>query len=247
MLDHRAPAPDGVPDAPPTVRLDYPNADIHLLATTDLERDVRAKACRKEPWTVEWIEASLTGGGVFYDIGANVGAFSLIAARQPTPPAVFAFEPGYRNFSHLCDNVLANGCAEYVTPVPLALAAHNGLGRFRYRSLEAGQSRHRLFGTGERWRGAMQQVPVLTLDTLVSVLGLPAPTHIKIDVDGAETDLLRGAPATLAAPTLRSVLLEVEDSQEAGVLALLERAGLRMRARHQRKPTAPAYVIADRA
>ena len=231
----------------PTVALDYPAAAIRIVATSDAERQIRARACHKEPWTVRWIEAELGAGGVFYDVGANVGAYSLIAAMQPTSPTVFAFEPGFRTFSSLCDNVHLNDCAATITPVPLALAAQSGLRRFRFKTLDAGQSRHRLAPAPDhRWKGLTQQVPVASMDDLVALCALPAPTHPKLDVDGAELEVLQGATATLRRSELRSLLVEIDEELWEPVLTLLDGAGFVMREQHQRKPTAPRYAILDR-
>ena len=234
-------------DEVPTVALDYPAANIRLLATTDAERQIRARACHKEPWTVRWIETELGAGGVFYDVGANVGAYSLIAAMQPVAPAIFAFEPGFRTFSSLCDNVHLNGCAATITPVPLALAGQSGLRRFRFKALDAGQSRHRLAPPPDlRWKGLTQQVPVTLMDDLAALCALPAPTHLKLDVDGAELEVLQGVTATLRRAELRSLLVEIDEPLWEPVMTLLDGAGFGLREQHQRKPTAPRYTILDR-
>src|SRR5579872_3231912 len=65
---------------PPAHALDYAASRIRLLVSSS-EIGVRLRSVEKEPFTVEWIEQSLRPGEVFYDIGANVGAYSLIAAR----------------------------------------------------------------------------------------------------------------------------------------------------------------------
>jgi hypothetical protein len=67
-------------------RLDYDRADIYLRVTSKAET-FRVKACAKEPFTIDWIHAHLAAGDVLYDIGANVGAYSLVAAKQPGAPA----------------------------------------------------------------------------------------------------------------------------------------------------------------
>src|ERR1051325_11538121 len=64
----------------PPVRLDFPDHDIWLRATFAAERRWRAHACAKEPWTVRWLREKIGPGKVLYDIGANVGVFSLVAA-----------------------------------------------------------------------------------------------------------------------------------------------------------------------
>src|SRR5688572_14716010 len=61
-------------------RLDYDRADIYLRVTSKVE-GFRIHACAKEPFTIEWIHGQLRAGDVLYDIGANVGAYSLVAAK----------------------------------------------------------------------------------------------------------------------------------------------------------------------
>ena len=62
--------------------LDYPPVQIRLITTSDTERKWRTRSCSKEPWTIEWLEKYIGPGTVFYDIGANVGPFTLIAAKR---------------------------------------------------------------------------------------------------------------------------------------------------------------------
>ena len=93
------------------VSVDYSRHDVRLLVTSDMERRWRARAVKKEPWTVAWLEESMSGGGVLYDVGANVGAFSLIGAKVcGSRGTVVAFEPGFASYAHLCSNIVLNGC-----------------------------------------------------------------------------------------------------------------------------------------
>ena len=125
------------------VSLDYDAHPVRLLATSPMERKWRARSCKKEPWTVAWIEETMSGGGVLYDVGANVGTFSLVAAKVcARRGTVVAFEPGFASYAHLCGNIVLNRCEPIIIPVPLALSGTCGLGSFRYLSVDPGQSRH---------------------------------------------------------------------------------------------------------
>jgi FkbM family methyltransferase len=214
-------------------RLDYPHADIYLRVTSKTERN-RLRACAKEPFTIEWIEGAVRAGDVFYDIGANVGAYSLIAAKKPGGGArVFAFDPSYANLASLCANILTNDAVDQITPVPVALSNASELTVFRLRTLEPGGARHTL-GHGDSTEGpTLYAQPAMTfrLDDLVERFALPLPNHIKLDVDGGELAVLEGAAKTLASTTLRSMLIEVSTSMSADVTQALERLGLRLEAR----------------
>lgn len=223
------------------VPLDYAKHEIRLLVSSDMERKWRAHACRKEPWTVAWLEESLAGGGVLYDIGANIGAFSLIGAKLlGARGTVVSFEPGYASFAHLCSNVVLNGCQRTIIPVSLALGSTTGLSGFGYRSLDPGQSRHE-FRQGE-WtpdeaadaHHYLQPVLSMTLDDAIRTFALPPPTHMKIDVDGAELAVLQGAAETLKRKDLRSVLIEIDDALTVPASAMLESTGFALDRRQQR-------------
>jgi FkbM family methyltransferase len=234
------------------VRLDFKPSDIWLYVTTDPERRWRAKACAKEPWTVEWLLSDVRRGEVLYDVGANVGAFSLIAAKH-VGAHVVAFEPGYANFARLCDNIQLNECAERIVPLPTALAERAELVGFEYRTVEPGQSRHQL--TEARWsveandgEKFVQPAATMALDAVVATYGLPPPHHLKIDVDGGELRVLRGAHDVLRHSQLRTVLIEADASLREAVARLLTEAGLRLRSDLRRdEPDAPGYALFERA
>jgi FkbM family methyltransferase len=214
-------------------RLDYDRADIYLHVTNKTET-FRVKACAKEPFTIEWIHTHIKRGDVLFDIGANVGAYSLVAARKPDGGArVYAFEASYANVAALCANVALNHAGADVTPVPVALSGATAMGVFNLRDLESGSARH---GLGDQmpedgqvaWR---QPVMTFRLDDLVDRFSLPTPNHIKMDVDGGELDVLAGACRTLSSPALRSMLIEVAIGSSAGVTQAMERHGFSLASR----------------
>jgi FkbM family methyltransferase len=227
--------------------LDYAPVQIRLIATSVSERKWRTKTCGKEPWTIEWLEKYVRSGTVLYDIGANVGPFTLIAAMRAPDVRVVAFEPGYASFAHLCDNLILNQVADAVIPVPMPLWSQTGMMNFKYRSTEPGESRHamRQYGPLRGRSGTRHVQPVFAyrLDDLVEKFNLPAPTHLKLDVDGAEVDVLSGAEQTLKTPGLESLLVEYEEALAEQVKALLGAAGFGLAKQIQRsKLTAPLYA-----
>jgi FkbM family methyltransferase len=218
--------------------LDYPNAEILIRVRSQQER-VRSRSVAKEPWTVDWIETWLQPDQVLYDIGANVGAYSLIAAKRPGGAAqVLAFEPGYASFAALCDNILLNGVEERIEPLPICLADRTGRGVFRYGGLEPGgvASSVSAQGAEDGSRPAYRQ-PVLSfsLDDLIQRFSLPNPEHIKLDVDGSELAILQGGSATLARPELRSLMVEIDDGDADGLVGLLADRGFELRERFRRR------------
>ncbi len=223
--------------------MDYQAHEIRLTVTSNWER-MRLKSVSKEPWTVAWIEENVQPGDVLYDIGANVGAYSLIAAKATGDRArVFAFEPGFASFAALCRNILLNGCQQSITPFSMALSDVTGLVPFKYRTVSAGAAFHAL---GDRRAGEPGQddhlapeyeQPMLgyRLDDFIDQFGLPAANHLKLDVDGCEFAVLRGADRLLANPQLRTLMLELEDNETGReIIDYLAAKGLKQTARFQR-------------
>lgn len=241
-----------------SLRFDRPVADLnpevrlHISTEPELRR---LQAAVKEPWTFAWIEACIEPGDVVFDIGANVGAYAIyVGKRYQGQVRVFAFEPACGSYAALCHNIALNHCGDCVTPLPLVLASQSGWTPFRYRSLEAG---HALHACGDRLPGKsdgfVQGRPVyeqpmlaMTLDDLCLHHGLPIPQHIKLDVDGAEADVLLGARTVLQSEGLRTLLVELAPDEDASatVLALLEEHGFRRWQRfHHREADRPSYGL----
>jgi len=215
--------------------LQYDGADILLRATNRLERR-RRRAARIEPWTVEWIERTIGPGEILWDVGANVGAFSLIAATRPTRPRVVAIEPAFPNFGALCANLVKNGITDEVLAVPLPLAAETGVTQMALGDLEAGYGLSTLAGVEEAPKAAWVQHSLgVKLDDLVDVFGLPHPNHLKIDVEGAAPMVLAGAEEILSSGALRSVMIEIDPDAEDGILPAFEQAGLDLVQRFRRR------------
>jgi FkbM family methyltransferase len=207
--------------------LDYAGHSISLVVSS-VAIARRLGSAGKEPFTVAYIEDHLKPGEVFYDIGANVGPYALIAAKATEGHAqVFAFEPSPASFSDLVQNVELNGCTESVTPLPIALWSETKMLPVTWKSARAGAARHRL-GEWSEEDSARPTTLAMTLDDAIESLGIPLPNHAKIDVDGGELHLLQGARRALADPAWRSVLIELDrrdTDHNHEVVELLRSAG----------------------
>lgn len=222
--------------------LDYARADLRLEIDSSEEYHVRLLSCGKEPETINWIEASLRPGDVFYDVGANVGAYSLVAAAFGSPSVrVYAFEPNSASFAKLCRNIELNDLQGRIVPLPFALAAQSGLASFQYVSGRPGLASHTVVdgavaNRGAVDRGGVQTVLTAQLDEVVRQYKLPDPNVIKIDVDGGELSVLMGARDGLLRQSLRAILVEVDDTPQAAqrIFAILQSAGFELAGSVQR-------------
>ena len=228
-----------------TGQLDYPRADIQMVLDSAMQL-YRLSACAKEPETVEWIESHVRAGDVFYDIGANVGAYSLVAhAVAGGDCTVYAFEPSFSTFAALSENVRLNGCDGKIIPLHVALSAETKVFTFNYSQVVPGAASHGLDQPiGEDLKPFVPTFtqPILSykLDELIDQFSLLPPSHIKLDVDGSESDVLKGADKTLGSPQLRSILVEIDETQQRGeaIRTNLESKGFQVKTRHERRGSA---------
>jgi FkbM family methyltransferase len=187
-----------------------------VYATPSLETKWRVDTLfEKEPWTVEWI-GGFRAGEVLVDVGANVGLYTIWAART-RGATVYAFEPESQNYALLNRNIHYNALGSQVQAFCIALSDRSGLGELHLSRFAAGGSCHSL---DERvdpcHRPAApeftQGCVAATLDGLLAEGRIAPPQHIKVDVDGFEPKVLRGARSVLRGESVRSLLVEVNQS-----------------------------------
>ena len=162
-------------------------------------------------------------GQVFYDIGANIGQYGIYAAlRAGADTRVVCFEPESANFATLNANIVMNGIATRVTAYLVALSDATGIGTLQVVDASmSGGALHQLDADADQidvdadWAGFHPQgVLTTSLDELVYARGLPCPNHVKIDVDGHEPAIVRGAARLLTDERLLSVLIELDNPIE---------------------------------
>jgi FkbM family methyltransferase len=144
----------------------------------------------------------LRQGDLFADIGANIGSFTVLAASG-AGARVIAFEPGDEAYRWLVQNIALNDLSHLVDAREEAVGSRSGRVSF---TANLDTVNHVIAKASV---GDAGSVAITTLDEAV---GDDCPSAAKIDVEGFETEVLRGAPKTLANSNLRCIVMELNGS-----------------------------------
>jgi len=221
--------------------LDYDEEEISIICSSETELYTRARSCSKEPETVGWLKKYFKNDSVLYDVGANVGAYSLVAAKMNNSGSIYSFEPGYASFSSLIANININKLTDRIMPISMAVSNNNSLDYFNYVTNESGCASNS-FGESIDYLGNYfvpqhkQMIPSMMLDHIIDFID--SPTMIKIDVDGIEDKIVEGATKTLTEGRVETVLVELvdgEDDRAKSVLQNMEIYGYEIQSVHPYK------------
>ena len=199
------------------------NYNVVFFVRSLLEYHLRAReSYNREKVTMYWLRSVVGMDDVVYDIGANVGAYSLYAGKKVAQHSgkVYAFEPAYFNFSALCRNIIANDLGDIVIAYPVAFGDGCTPSNFFLSSTVEGSALHGLskpVSEGGSFEPQFQQgVFVTSLDYFVSHKMIDFPNHIKIDVDGSEQQILSGMKSVLIDKRLQSIMIEINSDISGG-------------------------------
>ena len=219
----------------PVVTVDTPLGPLKFHCPGDLLVFRAHSLLEKEPETIEWID-SFREGDVFWDVGANVGVYSLYAALGPGA-RVLAFEPATVNCHLLNRNIEINDLDQKITAFCTGFSDTSGLERLYMGNTQAGGSMHSLSEEvdtvqGKPFRAQFRQGTIgFSIDDFVARYQPAFPNHLKIDVDGIEDRIIAGASRTIADGRLRSLLVEMDTAEPdycERVKGMLEDAGMRL-------------------
>ena len=141
---------------------------------------------------------------LFVDVGANIGAFSILASGVIGSPSI-AFEPVPATVALLQNNVMINRLASKVTVINAAVGSKEGAIPF---TSTFGAMNH-VATDNEKKQGNFIEVPIIRLDDLDSN---KIPTLIKIDVEGFESEVIAGAHSILKNPKVQALIVETNGS-----------------------------------
>jgi FkbM family methyltransferase len=170
----------------------------------------------KEPDTLTWIE-QMAEDSVFWDIGANVGLYSIYASKY-NQCKVYSFEPSVFNLELLARNININSLQDLITIVPLPITNRMGIQKFKMSNITWGGALSTFGENFDQWGKVLDtstfeySFPGISMDDAKKILNIESPSYIKIDVDGIEHLILQGGIEVLQ--SVKSILLEVNDNFE---------------------------------
>jgi len=177
----------------------------------------------KEPETLDWINKFInTNPIIFWDIGANIGLYSLYAAIKHKNCEVISFEPSTSNLRILSRNIYINNLSERVKIFSNPLQNNSNQNKFLEMNEKEFVEGHALntFGENKDFEGKkfLPKMKYNIFGTSINFLldnkFLKIPDYIKIDVDGIEHLILDGGSKYLNNKNIKSIIIEVNENYE---------------------------------
>jgi len=150
---------------------------------------------------------TLTANETFLDFGANVGSYTVLASKI-CEARVIAFEPDPQTVNFLTRNIQVNGVGDRVSVIQAALGAESGAMNFT----RGRDTVNRVAHSNEA------DALLVTMVRLDDALEGREPALIKMDVEGYEAEVLKGATKALASQNLRALIIETVDAEVEDIL-----------------------------
>ena len=186
---------------------------MRVSGVAEFEWSMALNSSEKEPATERALKRHVAEGAVVLDVGANVGYFTLLAAYLAGPGGrVHAFEPTPRTAGRLSENVALN----QLRTVEVIEAAASDQPGSAWLTVEEDSEGNWLEPSGDAQRGV--RVPTITLDGWADERGLARVDVVKMDCEGWEPNVLRGARRLLERSGLPPLIVEINATalQRAG-------------------------------
>ena len=202
----------------------------------------------KEKGTLKWLDDNIKPNSILFDVGANVGLYSIYAAKKHIDVKVYAFEPHKINFATLLENITLNDLEDSVRPLSFALNDVVGFFDLNYNSMESGASMTQLGHTklphDRDFKPKMSElVYSLSVDELIATGKVQQPTLIKIDVDGNEISILKGMKSLLTSSLPpKSIQIEINPGERNDVVHFMSTCGYVLDHKHFTKSGQVAFV-----
>ena len=195
------------------ISVKHNNLELNFINNNELTLFRSLSFSNKEPETLKWINR-FKKNSTFFDIGANVGLYSIYAAKL-TGANVYAFEPSVLNLEILYKNIDLNKLNEKICIVPIALNNENSVDRFNMSDIRNASALSTFGKTYDQYGNNLKIISFyktlgMRPDILIKLLNIDYPRYIKIDVDGIEHLILDGLGSILE--NTQSILIELTEN-----------------------------------
>lgn len=172
----------------------------------------------KEPETLEWIDSFQKKDFIFWDIGANIGLYSIYNSLKNKNSKTICFEPSTSNLRILSRNISINNLGNNIRifPIPLTNKENKFLTMNENQFIEGGALN--TFGENFNFEGKKftsyhkYQLFGTSINYLLKNNLLAEPDYIKIDVDGIEHLILESANKYLSSKKIKSISIEINEN-----------------------------------
>lgn len=155
---------------------------------------------------------------IFFDVGANIGIYSLIAASKITTGKIYAFEPSAKSLPYLYENIFLNQLGDKVKVIEKVVSDKNGFlsfdisGAADYNHISYSQ-KSSAYSSNNKVDSKKDNIrlPSITLDDFISKNKIPHIKLIKIDVEGTEILVLKGLEKSLRSKLIDVLIVEVSE------------------------------------
>lgn len=181
----------------------------------------------KEPETIKWIDGFNRDKKeiIFWDIGANIGLYSIYAASKFDNIKIISFEPSFCNLKILGRNISINKLSNKISIMSLPLNDKVNNKTFFLENFYDGSAYNSIINRDSNIKVHQNVYKTFSfsLDVLKNFFKLKFPNYIKIDIDGLENYILNGANSILKNKHLHSILVEIDKKNKKKVLELMKK------------------------
>ncbi len=216
------------------------NPKITLFTPNYLTSWLARDFYNKEPETIDWIndfkKFKIRNKLKFWDIGANIGVYSIYAGKKYRDIEIVSFEPSTSNLRILSRNISINNLEKKIKifQIPLGNSSHR-FAIFRESKFGEGESLNS-YGSQLDFEGKKlksnnnYKIYGSNINQLIKNKVLEVPNFIKIDVDGIEHMILKGASEVLKSKNLKNISIELNENfkkQFNEVMRIMNKFGLK--------------------
>ena len=202
----------------------------------------RAKSLfSSEPETIEWIN-NFKPNTIFYDVGSNIGLYTIYAGSLNKNISVYSFEPSTNNLRVLSRNIYLNNFHNNIKIIPIPLSNKDGQFNLIKDQIFCEGGALNQYGVDYDFEGKknsnignVYQVLGFSLNYFMNSEIIKKPDYIKIDVDGIEHLILEGASLLKNLSNIE-ILIEINDNfieQKKSAFALLEKYNFSLKKKYE--------------